>query len=77
VKYLITSFTPLQETDAWQFLIFSDTCFFLLCVGKYLTPKRIDIDRYGIEPNFASATTLKEERLELDACLMKGLGERR
>ncbi|GAX80856.1 hypothetical protein CEUSTIGMA_g8291.t1 [Chlamydomonas eustigma] len=49
----------------------SDGSGMVLTVGKYLTPKRIEIDRFGIEPNFATAPTLKEERLELDACLVK------
>jgi hypothetical protein len=46
----------------------SDTSGLIITVGKYLTPGGVDIDRFGIEPNFKSAPGRGRVEAELDAC---------
>ncbi|KAI8471898.1 MAG: ClpP/crotonase [Monoraphidium minutum] len=46
----------------------SDSSGLVVTVGKYLTPGGVDIDRYGIEPNFKSQPAPQRAEEELAAC---------
>ncbi|KAG1653748.1 hypothetical protein FOA52_009156 [Chlamydomonas sp. UWO 241] len=48
----------------------SDGSGMVLTVGKYLTPARVDIDRHGIRPDFASQPSTGQMAQALDACLL-------
>jgi carboxyl-terminal processing protease len=46
----------------------SDSSGLVITVGKYLTPGGVDIDRFGIEPNFKSAPAAGRAEEALNAC---------
>ncbi|KAL6753977.1 ClpP/crotonase-like domain-containing protein [Haematococcus lacustris] len=48
----------------------SDGSGLVLTVGKYLTPNRTDIDRSGIEPDFATRPSQTLAAQRLNACMM-------
>lgn len=49
----------------------SDSSGLVITVGKYLTPGGVDIDRFGIEPNFKSAPTAAAAEEALSACRLQ------
>lgn len=49
----------------------SDTSGLVITVGKYLTPRGVDIDRFGIAPDFRSLPDPREAEAALDACRLE------
>ncbi len=49
----------------------SDSSGLVITVGKYLTPRRTDIDRSGIMPDFRSQPTAERAAAALDACRLE------
>lgn len=46
----------------------SDSSGMVITVGKYLTPRGVDIDRFGIAPDFRSLPGPRDAAAVLDAC---------
>jgi len=49
----------------------SDTSGLVITVGKYLTPRGVDIDREGIAPNFSSKPAPSQAAAALNACRLE------
>jgi C-terminal processing protease CtpA/Prc len=49
----------------------SDSSGLVITVGKYLTPRGVDIDRYGIAPDFRSRPGRAEAEAALQACRLQ------
>eukprot|EP00775_Hariotina_reticulata_P008411 gene8411-8595_t len=49
----------------------SDTSGLVITVGKYLTPRGVDIDREGIVPNFSSKPAPSQAAAALNACRLE------
>jgi C-terminal processing protease CtpA/Prc len=49
----------------------SDSSGLIITVGKYLTPRGVDIDRFGIAPDFKSLPSQREAETALNACRLE------
>lgn len=52
----------------------SDSSGLIITVGKYLTPRGVDIDRFGIAPDFGSLPDPNTAEAALDACRLEAAG---
>lgn len=49
----------------------SDSSGLIITVGKYLTPRGVDIDRYGIAPDFTTLPDASSAEDRLNACKLE------
>lgn len=49
----------------------SDSSGLIITVGKYLTPRGVDIDRFGIAPDFSSLPDQGSAEEKLNACRLE------
>lgn len=49
----------------------SDSSGLIITVGKYLTPRGVDIDRYGIAPDFTTLPDASSAEDRLNACRLE------
>jgi C-terminal processing protease CtpA/Prc len=49
----------------------SDSSGLIITVGKYLTPRGVDIDRYGIAPDFTTLPDASSAEDKLNACRLE------